>query len=74
MDADHKYESVKYDILSWLPKLKAGCKLAGDDIHLTSVCKAVDDLLGLKHCQIFGNTWIYQKPILAGPNPPVTYE
>jgi methyltransferase family protein len=48
IDADHKYEAVKADILAWLPKMKKGSLLAGDDIAIPGVANAVLDLLGDK--------------------------
>jgi predicted O-methyltransferase YrrM len=41
IDADHLYESVKRDILSWHPKLKPNGLLMGHDAHLPGVIKAV---------------------------------
>jgi methyltransferase family protein len=48
IDADHRYEAVKADITAWLPKMKKGSLLAGDDIAIPSVANAVLDLLGDK--------------------------
>jgi len=44
IDADHSYESVKKDIIAWVPKLKPGGLLSGHDIHLEGVLKAVKEL------------------------------
>jgi len=46
LDASHEYEDVKADILAWIPKIKSGGILAGDDYHQTSwpqVVRAVND-------------------------------
>jgi methyltransferase family protein len=48
IDADHKYESVKADINAWMPKMKKGSLMAGDDIAIPGVANAVLDLLGDK--------------------------
>jgi len=63
LDASHEYEDVKADILAWLPKIKPGCFLAGDDYHPSwpGVPKAVDELLPEAQ-EVDGLTWIYQKP------------
>lgn len=52
LDAAHDYDSVCKDIMSWLPKVKVGGVLAGDDYGIPGeepvwpgVRKAVDDLL-----------------------------
>ena len=47
IDADHRYESVKADILAWMPKAKKGGILAGHDYTLThsGVILAVDELV-----------------------------
>lgn len=48
IDACHQYECVKTDILSWLPKLKTGGLIAGDDYnhHHPGVVRAVDEVFG----------------------------
>ena len=48
LDARHDYASVKADIQAWLPKVKLGGWLSGDDYDETKwpeVVKAVSDLL-----------------------------
>jgi hypothetical protein len=48
LDARHDYESVKADIEAWLPKVKAGGWLTGDDYDEAKwpgVVKAVGELL-----------------------------
>ena len=47
LDASHSYEDVREDIIAWLPKVKVGGILAGDDYHYSwpGVIKAVDELI-----------------------------
>lgn len=47
IDADHSYESVKKDILSWYPKIKKGGIIAGHDYstYHPGVIKAIDELI-----------------------------
>jgi hypothetical protein len=48
LDARHDYDSVKADITAWLPKIKTGGWLSGDDYDREKwpdVVKAVDDVL-----------------------------
>jgi hypothetical protein len=48
LDARHDYESVRADILGWLPKVRPGGWLTGDDLNDVSypgVVQAVADLL-----------------------------
>jgi hypothetical protein len=48
IDASHFYEDVKQDIISWLPKVKPGGILSGDDYHekdFPEVIRAVNELL-----------------------------
>lgn len=46
IDADHSYEAVKEDIESWLPILKKGGVIAGDDYNSRLVSRAVHEKLG----------------------------
>jgi predicted O-methyltransferase YrrM len=41
LDADHSYEAVKADIAAWLPKIRPGGVLGGDDWAFEGVEKAV---------------------------------
>jgi len=63
LDASHTYEDVKADIQAWLPKVKSGGILAGDDYHHTwqGVVDAVTEMI--PEPQIVDNvTWAYKKP------------
>lgn len=44
VDGGHDYESVVQDITNWLPKLKKGGVMLGDDLDWPDVRKALDDL------------------------------
>lgn len=58
IDADHEYESVKNDIIAWLPKIKSGGIISGHDYHNggPGIIKAVNELLdGFKLSH--GTTW-----------------
>jgi len=48
IDADHAYESVRRDILAWLPKVSRGGYLAGHDYEHAhpGVMRAVDEIFG----------------------------
>ena len=45
IDASHDYENVKNDIIHWLPKIKLGGIIAGHDINMDGVNKAVTEML-----------------------------
>jgi predicted O-methyltransferase YrrM len=61
IDLTHTYEAVKEDIALWLPKVKKGGILAGDDYHENwpGVIQAVDELLYGR--AFIGDCWIYHK-------------
>jgi len=61
IDATHTYEAVKEDIIAWLPKVKNGGILAGDDYvrDWKGVIQAVDELL--PGCEIKEGRWIHYK-------------
>lgn len=56
IDADHSYAAVKADIAAWKPKLKPDGVLAGHDIGMKDVKKAVAEAGKYK---VFGpNSWV----------------
>ena len=61
IDLTHTYEAVKEDIRLWLPKVKKGGYIAGDDYHehWKGVIQAVDELL--PRAWFIDDCWIYQK-------------
>lgn len=65
IDAAHDYENVKKDILAWLPKVKPGKILAGDDYRGSDVERAVHEILPKEKIQVKGNpswpSWFYVK-------------
>ncbi len=63
IDAAHDYDSVKNDILTWLPKVKVGGVLAGhdyDEYHIESH-NAVNDTLGKENVVMRGTSFFYRK-------------
>jgi predicted O-methyltransferase YrrM len=46
LDGDHSYEAVHDDIEAWLPKMKPGGVIAGDDYLWPGVKQAADDAFG----------------------------
>ena len=59
IDADHSYECVKADIEAWLPKVKVGGTLAGDDCNFEGVKTAVSELL--PDYTVDGENWVWVK-------------
>jgi hypothetical protein len=63
LDASHAYQDVKADIQAWLPKIKSGGILAGDDYQSDwpGVVDAVTEMIPAPLI-IDWVTWSYQKP------------
>ena len=61
IDASHKYEDIKNDILVWMPKLKVGGLIAGHDYNWLGVAKAVNELLPARNLE--GRNWSFIKHI-----------
>ena len=62
IDGDHRYDEVLADIDAWLPKLKTGGMLAGDDYDENShpgVWRAVRDKFG-DDAEIRDRSWIHR--------------
>jgi predicted O-methyltransferase YrrM len=60
IDAAHDYENVKKDILYWLPKIKLNGIMAGHDICIDSVSKAVREIFGISK-QYEDTSWLVIK-------------
>lgn len=61
IDASHAYSDVVDDIMSWMPKLKVGGVMSGDDFDWPEVRQAVYDTLGKERIQEVGASWVYIK-------------
>jgi predicted O-methyltransferase YrrM len=61
IDADHGYESVKKDILAWLPKVKNGGLISGHDINLPGVYQAVNEFFEESFVAGIDNVWFTWK-------------
>ena len=68
IDASHEYEFVKQDIEAWLPKVKKGGFICGDDYDKfwQGVINAVNEKFNNEHYTIGNNTigntqWVYKK-------------
>ena len=64
IDGSHDYEDVKNDIRDYMPLLRPGGIMFGDDMKIwKEVGRAVEDSLG-KDLEVYqDNFWIFRKPI-----------
>jgi cephalosporin hydroxylase len=63
IDANHDYNFVLEDVRAWLPKVKPGGFLIGDDYSLNNfpgVCQAVQE--ALPHFEVHKFAWLYEVP------------
>jgi predicted O-methyltransferase YrrM len=60
IDAAHDYENVKKDILCWLPKIKLNGIVAGHDISIDGVSRAVREIFGTSK-QYEDTSWLVIK-------------
>lgn len=60
-DGCHDYEEVKKDIEAWLPKVKPGGILCGDNYEADSVARGVHDTLGKPIILAKGRVWMVWK-------------
>jgi len=55
IDGSHQYDDVRADIVAWLPKIKPGGYISGDDYNWSGVQQAVNELLPGRF-RVFTNT------------------
>lgn len=58
IDACHQYESVKEDIIAWLPKVKPNGFIGGHDYNIEGVKKAVNEVVGTDIITFRDTSWI----------------
>ena len=61
-DGDHSLEGITGDIRAWLPKVKRGGVLSGDNYEIAAVAKGVSKLLPGHKLLANGRLWWIQKP------------
>ena len=63
IDGAHDYASVRQDVRAWLPKLKTGGLMAGDDAGWPGVLIAVHETIPMSEITIVndGANWMYRK-------------
>lgn len=64
IDAGHTYEEVVMDLVAWIPKVKPGGVICGDDygIDFPGVTAAVNEMFGKDKVRQQGKVWIYEVP------------
>lgn len=70
VDGAHDYASVHSDLVTWLPKLKAGGIMGGHDVGFPGVDKAVWEILPdaqRYRGRTSGSTWVWRKPVPTAP-------
>lgn len=63
IDAAHDYASVRADVRAWLPKLKPGALMAGDDANWPGVLIGVHETIPMSELTLVndGANWLYRK-------------
>jgi len=60
-DGDHSLEGITTDIKAWLPKVKPGCLLSGDNYEIPAVAAGVKKLLPQHKLLANGRLWYCRK-------------
>lgn len=61
-DGDHSLKGIMSDISLWLPKVKPGCILSGDNYEIPEVAEGVRRLLPKHELLANGRLWWARKP------------
>lgn len=60
-DGDHTLHGIKTDIAMWLPKVKTGCLMSGDNYEIPAVAQGVTELLPKHKLLANGRLWYARK-------------
>lgn len=60
-DGDHSLEGIRGDITAWLPKVRVGGILSGDNYEYPTVAQGVDELLPHRQLLAKGRLWWARK-------------
>lgn len=61
-DGDHSLAGITGDIQAWLPKVKPGCLMSGDNFEIPEVARGVKMLLPGYQTGANGRLWYWRKP------------
>jgi hypothetical protein len=61
-DGDHSLAGIRADIASWLPKVKSGCILSGDNYEIPAVAQGVREAFPKHQTLALGRLWYVRKP------------
>lgn len=60
-DGDHSLDGIRADITNWLPKVKVGGIMSGDNYEASTVAQGVDELLPHRQLGANGRFWWARK-------------
>ena len=60
-DGDHALAGIRADIANWLPKVKTGCILSGDNYEIPAVARAVREAFPKHQTGALGRLWWVRK-------------
>lgn len=65
LDGDHNYPMVKREIQAYMPKMKKGGIISGDDYLWPGVTQSVEETIGSSHCgiRVYKRTQDYRKSV-----------
>lgn len=61
-DGDHSLAGIRGDIAAWLPKVKKGCILSGDNYEIPAVAQGVREAFPKHKLLANGRLWWVRKP------------
>lgn len=61
IDADHRYEAVKADIIAWTPKVRDGGIVCGHDVNAPGVIQAIRELISFWEEPNVDQVWFANK-------------